>query len=184
MKGLLVFAAIIEASTGVSLLVVPSLVGHLLLGIELTGVIVGVAGIALIALAVACWPGPPHTRNVDLQRSRCALFRLRWLLERIEWSSPVASGHLARSVVSTFDSGNDQGDHPLSSIIIGVIVFACLFANALLGMLLRVRLPIHHPDVEYKDIIRLATAFVGHCPRLRSGCSLRLLGGRDGVSGG
>ncbi len=59
MKGLLVFAAIIEASTGVSLLVVPSLVGHLLLGIELTGVIVGVAGIALIALAVACWPGPP-----------------------------------------------------------------------------------------------------------------------------
>jgi len=43
----------------VGLLFVPSLVGHLLLGIELTGVIVRVAGIALIALAVACWPGPP-----------------------------------------------------------------------------------------------------------------------------
>ena len=59
MKGLLVFAAIIEAATGVGLLFVPSLVGHLLLGIELTGVIVRVAGIALIALAVTCWPGPP-----------------------------------------------------------------------------------------------------------------------------
>ena len=59
MKGLLVFAAIIEAATGVALILVPSLVGQLLLGIELSGVIVRVAGIALIALAVACWPGPP-----------------------------------------------------------------------------------------------------------------------------
>ncbi|MDF9907265.1 UNVERIFIED_ORG: hypothetical protein OKW15_005221 [Pseudomonas reinekei] len=58
MKGLLVFAAIIEAATGVALILAPSLVGQLLLGIELTGVIVRVAGIALIALAVACWPGP------------------------------------------------------------------------------------------------------------------------------
>ena len=59
MKGLLVFAAIIEAATGVALILVPSLVGQLLLGIELTGVIVRVAGIALIALGVACWPGSP-----------------------------------------------------------------------------------------------------------------------------
>jgi len=42
------------------LLIVPSLVGRLLLGPELTGVAVPVArvlGIALIALSVACWPG-------------------------------------------------------------------------------------------------------------------------------
>jgi hypothetical protein len=58
MKGLLVFAAIIEAATGVALILVPSLVGQLLLGIELTGVIARVAGIALIALAITCWPGP------------------------------------------------------------------------------------------------------------------------------
>jgi hypothetical protein len=58
MKELLLFAAIIEAATGVALILVPSLLGQLLLGIELTGVIVRVAGIALIALAVACWPGP------------------------------------------------------------------------------------------------------------------------------
>jgi hypothetical protein len=44
------------------LLVVPSLAGHLLLGAELAGIAVPVArvtGIALIALGVACWPGPP-----------------------------------------------------------------------------------------------------------------------------
>jgi len=45
-----------------ALLIVPSLVGRLLFGEELTGVAIPVArvtGIALIALGVACWPGPP-----------------------------------------------------------------------------------------------------------------------------
>lgn len=58
----LVFAAIAEAATGLALLLLPSLVGQWLLGSELTGVAVTlarVAGIALVALAVACWPGPP-----------------------------------------------------------------------------------------------------------------------------
>jgi hypothetical protein len=58
----LALAAIAEAATGLALLVVPSLVGRLLLGAELTGVALPVArvlGIALIALGVACWPGPP-----------------------------------------------------------------------------------------------------------------------------
>ncbi len=44
-----------------ALIVVPSLVGRLLLGAEPTGVAIPVArvgGIALIALGVACWPGP------------------------------------------------------------------------------------------------------------------------------
>jgi hypothetical protein len=47
----------------VALIVVPSLVGRLLLGAELSGVtgVVGrVAGMALVALAIACWPGPPR----------------------------------------------------------------------------------------------------------------------------
>jgi hypothetical protein len=46
-----------------ALLVVPALVGQLLLGERLTGVAVQVArvaGIALIGLGVACWPGPPR----------------------------------------------------------------------------------------------------------------------------
>jgi hypothetical protein len=57
---LLAVAAIAEAATGLALLVVPSVVGRLLLGAELTGVALPVArvtGIALIALAIACWPG-------------------------------------------------------------------------------------------------------------------------------
>lgn len=63
MKKALVLAAVAEAATGLALLVAPSLVGWLLLGDELTGVaiVVGrVTGIALIGLAVACWPGPPQ----------------------------------------------------------------------------------------------------------------------------
>jgi hypothetical protein len=62
MKWVLVFAAVSEAATGVALLIVPSLAGQLLLGADLTGVAVTVArvaGIALIALGIACWPGTP-----------------------------------------------------------------------------------------------------------------------------
>ena len=60
MKNLLAVAALAEVATGMALIVVPALVGHLLLGAELTGVAIPVArvlGIALIALGVACWPG-------------------------------------------------------------------------------------------------------------------------------
>jgi len=62
MKRVLVLAAVSETATGVALLIVPSLVGQLLFGTELTGIaltVARVAGIALIALGVACWPGPP-----------------------------------------------------------------------------------------------------------------------------
>ena len=62
MKKALIFAAVGEAATGLALLIVPSLVGQLLLGEELTGVAIPVgrvAGMALIALGIACWPGPP-----------------------------------------------------------------------------------------------------------------------------
>jgi hypothetical protein len=57
----------------------------------------------------------------------------------------------------------------LSSIIIGVTVFTCLFGAALLGILLRIRLPIHHLDAESKDVIRLATAVVGTLSALALG---------------
>lgn len=62
MRRALVLAAVGETSTGLALLVGPSLVGQLLLGEQLTGVAVPVArvaGIALIALGIACWPGTP-----------------------------------------------------------------------------------------------------------------------------
>ena len=60
MKKLLTLAAVAEATTGLALLVVPALVGRVLLGAELTGVsipVARVAGIALIALGIACLPG-------------------------------------------------------------------------------------------------------------------------------
>lgn len=63
MNRVLIITAAAEAATGLALLVVPSLVGRLLLGEELTGIAVPVArvaGIALIALGVACWPGTPR----------------------------------------------------------------------------------------------------------------------------
>ena len=61
MKKVLIVAAAGEAVTGLALLVVPAFVGQLLLGERLAGgaiPVARVAGIALIALGVACWPGP------------------------------------------------------------------------------------------------------------------------------
>jgi hypothetical protein len=63
MRWVLVLAAVGEVATGLGLLLVPSLVGQLLLGAELAGIsatVARVAGIALIGLGIACWPGPPR----------------------------------------------------------------------------------------------------------------------------
>jgi hypothetical protein len=62
MRRLLPLAAVGEIATGLALLLVPSLVGVLLLGEDLAGAaipVARVAGISLIGLGVACWPGPP-----------------------------------------------------------------------------------------------------------------------------
>jgi hypothetical protein len=62
MRKVLILAAVGEGATGVALMIVPSLVGQLLLGTELAGValpVARVAGIALTALSIACWPGTP-----------------------------------------------------------------------------------------------------------------------------
>ena len=62
MKKVLILAAVGEATTGLALLLAPSLVGQLLLGEQLVGAAIPVArvtGIALIALGAACWAGPP-----------------------------------------------------------------------------------------------------------------------------
>jgi hypothetical protein len=63
MKSALTICAILEALTGLVLLVAPSLAGTALLGEPLSGAAIPlarVAGIALLGLAVACRPGPPH----------------------------------------------------------------------------------------------------------------------------
>ena len=62
MNRVLFLAAVGEIGTGLALLIVPSLVGQALLGQPLAGIAIPVAriaGIALLALGVACWPGTP-----------------------------------------------------------------------------------------------------------------------------
>jgi hypothetical protein len=58
-RRLLALAAALEAVTGLALVVAPPVVARLLLGADVAGVgaIVGrVAGCALVALGLACWP--------------------------------------------------------------------------------------------------------------------------------
>jgi hypothetical protein len=91
MKKVLVFAAVSEAAFGVALLIVPSLVGQLLLGAELTGVSIPVArvtGIALIALGVACLPGSTALCGM-LIYSTLATVYLAYIALRGEWVGPL-----------------------------------------------------------------------------------------------
>ncbi len=91
MKKSLTFAAIGELATGLALLVVPSLVGRLLLGAELTGVAVvvaRVAGIALLALGVGCLPGRTALCGM-LTYSTLATAYLAWLAIGGQWAGPL-----------------------------------------------------------------------------------------------
>jgi hypothetical protein len=70
---LVIVSAAIEAATGIALIGVPDFVARLLLGVELSagGVAVArVAGFALLALGVGCWP---DGSDATLQATR-ALF--------------------------------------------------------------------------------------------------------------
>jgi len=60
MKTLLAIAAVGEAATGLVLLIDPPIVVRLLFGADIGGagvVMSRIAGISLIALGLACWPG-------------------------------------------------------------------------------------------------------------------------------
>jgi hypothetical protein len=66
MNRLLALTALIEAVTGLALLVVPAVVVRLLLGAEISGVAIPlgrVAGAALLALGVACWLAGDDTKS-------------------------------------------------------------------------------------------------------------------------
>lgn len=90
MNKLLVFTGLAEAATGVALLVVPSLVGHWLLGVELAGVsvvVARVAGIALLALGVGCWPGTPLCGMLTYNALGTGYFA--WLAINGQWAGPL-----------------------------------------------------------------------------------------------
>ena len=102
MKKVLVLAAVSEAATGLALLIVPSLVGRLLLGEDLTGVAIPVArvlGIALIGLGVACWLGTP--RFGMLTYSAVVTLYLLYLGVRGEWVGPLLWPAVALHAVLT-----------------------------------------------------------------------------------
>ena len=66
MKRFLTLTAIIEAATGLGLIAVPTLVVRLLLGAEISGASIPlgrVAGVALLALGVACWFASYEVQN-------------------------------------------------------------------------------------------------------------------------
>src|ERR1044072_179408 len=95
MKQSLTLAAIIEVATGMALLIVPSLVGRLLFGEELTGIVISVGrvlGIALIALGVCCWPGSTALCGM-LTYSGLVTLYLLYLAIRGEWvGAPLVAG--------------------------------------------------------------------------------------------
>ena len=65
MKRLLTLAAVLEGATGLALMIVPAVVAQLLLGDDLSAagpLVARVAGCALVALAIACWPGHDSAR--------------------------------------------------------------------------------------------------------------------------
>ena len=79
MTKVLGLAAVLEAATGLALMIYPSLVGQLLFGDGVAGAGMGlarVAGIALLALGVACWPG----REVGSGSARSAWAMLTYSL--------------------------------------------------------------------------------------------------------
>src|SRR5206468_11738071 len=66
MNRLLRLTAIIEAATGLGLIAVPAIVVRLLLDAEITGASIPlgrVAGVALLALGVACWLARDDTQS-------------------------------------------------------------------------------------------------------------------------
>jgi hypothetical protein len=87
----LAIAAVAEAATGMALLIFPSLVGRLLLGADLAGVanpVARVAGIALLALGVACLPSCTALCGM-LTYSLLATPYLLYLAIRSEWVGPL-----------------------------------------------------------------------------------------------
>ena len=99
MKTVLIIAAAGEIATGAALLFAPSWVSQMLLGTELTGValiLARVAGVALISLGVACWPGTPLLAILIYSVAITAFLIYVGLASSVELTSPpmitIASG--------------------------------------------------------------------------------------------
>jgi hypothetical protein len=95
MKKMLLLAAAVETATGLALMVGPSLVARLLLGVELIGVsipVARVAGIGLFSLGLACWPVKETSRTAlcaILTYDLLVTLYLLYLGIRGEWVGPL-----------------------------------------------------------------------------------------------
>ena len=72
-RTLVLLSSAIEAATGVALVAVPDVAGRMLLGVELSAggtAVARVAGFALFALGLACWPASGYATS----RATRALF--------------------------------------------------------------------------------------------------------------
>ena len=91
MNRLLKVTAIIEATTGVALMIDPPIVTQLLLGTEVSGVAIAigrVGGLGLLSLGLACWPGNEPARSAFramLTYNLLATLYLLYLGIRGEW---------------------------------------------------------------------------------------------------
>jgi hypothetical protein len=101
MNKLLMLAALAEAGLGVILLVDPAIVVQLLVGAEIAGagvIVSRFAGIALIGLGLACWPGAGRPAFYGmLTYSALALLYFVYIGVRGEFVGPLlwpaAAGH-------------------------------------------------------------------------------------------
>ena len=92
MRRVLVLAAVSEVATGAGLLILPTLIVRLLLGVESAGVAVVIArvtGIALVALGIACWPGRMNPFRGMLTYNALMTSYLAWVGFRGEWVGPL-----------------------------------------------------------------------------------------------
>jgi hypothetical protein len=92
MNRALIVAAVSEAATGAGLLIVPTLIVRLLLGVELSGasiVIARMTGIALIALGTACWPGRMTPFPGMLIYNAVTTAYLVWVVVQGNWVGPL-----------------------------------------------------------------------------------------------
>ena len=48
----------------------------------------------------------------------------------------------------------------MSSLIVGLIAFGCIFGGAILGIVIRSKLPEHHLDSESKDVVKLGIGVI------------------------
>lgn len=83
MRKVLILAAAVEGATGLGLMILPSMVAKALLGADVNGrgmALGRVCGCALLALGVACWPGPSRAEVKTFVNAVRAMFTYNLLV--------------------------------------------------------------------------------------------------------